>query len=83
MGHASSEAVVARVGHHPYYGITGNAKSLAAFRDGLTLAWRRWLNRRSHKARMWWHKFKKLLAKYPHPPARAIHSKYHVANPVA
>ena len=70
-------------GHCAYYGITGNAKSLAAFRDGLTLAWRRWLNRRSHKARMWWHKFKKLLAKYPLPPARAIHSKYHVVNPVA
>jgi len=70
-------------GHCAYYGITGNSQALVAFRDRLTELWRRWLDRRSPRARMCWHKFRELLAKYPLPRARAIHSVYYcAANPV-
>lgn len=62
-----------------YYGITGNSLSLAAFRRELTRIWRKWLLRRNNRRPNWiW--FNRLLSRYPLPPARAIHSIYHVAT---
>jgi group II intron reverse transcriptase/maturase len=61
-------------GHCAYYGITGNAHRLSAFRNQLTRIWQRWLNRRDQHRPMPWDRFHRLLMRYPLPPAVAIHS---------
>ena len=61
-------------GHYGYYGITGNSYAIGRFRYWVGRAWRRWLNRRSQRARMSWDKFNRLLKVYPLPPARCVHS---------
>ena len=60
-------------GHYSYYNRVGNARAAAMFRFSLIGTWRRWLNRRSQRARLWWHRFKKLLVRYPfpYPPVHA------------
>lgn len=69
-------------GHCEYYGITGNSPSLNRFRAGLLKRWRAWLDRRSHRARMTWERFTRLLQRYPLPSARAVHSALRLAaNP--
>ena len=37
---------------------------------------RKWLDRRSQRARMSWERFKQLLRRYPLLPPRVIHSVY-------
>jgi len=69
-------------GHFAYYGITGNADALARFRHEVTSTWRKWLNRRSQRARMDWEKYKRLLRRYPLPPPVVMCSVYRrAANP--
>lgn len=57
-------------GHVGYFGITGNAAAVSRFREQVLSVWRRWLDRRSQRARMTWDKFAKLLERYPLPSAR-------------
>jgi RNA-directed DNA polymerase len=54
-------------GHDNYYGITGNHSSLQRFRFEVKRVWRKWLDRRSNKARMSWERFKRLLERFPLP----------------
>jgi RNA-directed DNA polymerase len=61
-------------GHYAYYGITGNAHALSQFLCAVHRAWRNWLNRRSRQRTMIWEKFNRLLACYPLPPPRIVHS---------
>jgi len=69
-------------GHFSYFGITGNGDALARFRHQATRIWRKWLNRRSQRARMPWKKFNRLLQRYPVPPPVVVHSIYRrTANP--
>jgi group II intron reverse transcriptase/maturase len=69
-------------GHCAYYGITGNSKSLSAFRLWVVRTWRRWLSRRNREKGMTWDRFNRLLDRYPLPAAVAIHStRRHAANP--
>jgi len=68
-------------GHYAYYGITGNARSLAQFVHEVERNWRKWLDRRSRKAGMDWERFRRLLQRYPLPPPRVVHSIYRAANP--
>jgi len=69
-------------GHFAYYGITGNARALDRFRHHAMATWRKWLDRRSQRARMSWEKFNRLLQRYPLPPPVVVHSSYRrVANP--
>ena len=69
-------------GHYAYYGITGNARSLQTFRYQVARVWRYWLCRRSHKARVPWDVFIRLLRKYPLPAPVVVHSIYrHAASP--
>ena len=69
-------------GHYAYFGITGNSKALARFRNEVVKIWRKWLGRRSQRARINWEKFNRLLAYFPLPPPIAIHSIYRrAANP--
>jgi group II intron reverse transcriptase/maturase len=63
-------------GHYAYYGITGNARALQRFCYEVTHVWRKWLDRRSQRARMSWSTFRRLLQRYPLPPPRVVHSIY-------
>jgi group II intron reverse transcriptase/maturase len=69
-------------GHYGYFGITANGQSLWRFRDAVERVWQKWLNRRSSRNHMPWERFKRLLERYPLPPALIVHSAYRsVANP--
>jgi group II intron reverse transcriptase/maturase len=57
-------------GHYNYYGIRGNSEAINRFAYEARRLWRKWLGRRSQRARMTWEKFNRLLRKYPLPPAR-------------
>lgn len=72
------QRVLARklIGHNAYFGITGNGKALARFHREVGRRWRYWLARRSRKAAMPWARFRRLLAHYPLPPPRVVHSVY-------
>jgi group II intron reverse transcriptase/maturase len=61
-------------GHYSYYGITGNARRVQAFRYEVSRRWRIWLDRRSQRRRMRWERFNQLLKHYPLPVARIVHS---------
>jgi hypothetical protein len=62
------------LGHYGYYGITGNSRSLVTMLHEVQRVWRKWLARRG--SRLSWERAKRLLARYPLPPARAVHSIY-------
>jgi RNA-directed DNA polymerase len=69
-------------GHCAYYGLTGNARALVLFRYMMLQTWRKWLRRRSNKARKGWGWWDRLIERYPLPPARVVHSIYRaVASP--
>jgi group II intron reverse transcriptase/maturase len=59
-------------GHFGYYGITGNSDAINRFRENVKRAWRKWLDRRSRRARMSWDRMDLLLKRYPLPPARLM-----------
>lgn len=63
-------------GHYAYYGITGNAAALARLKYEVERVWRKWLHRRSQRARMTWPIFKRLLQRYPLPKPQVVHSVY-------
>lgn len=61
-------------GHYAYYGITGNYRALNSYHHGVTQEWRKWLNRRSQKAKMTWERYSRLLVNYPLPRPRIVHA---------
>jgi RNA-directed DNA polymerase len=67
-------------GHYAYYGITANGRALGQFYESVRRIWRRWLDRRSQRARMGWDRYVKLLERFPLPKPRIVHS-YAAANP--
>jgi RNA-directed DNA polymerase len=62
-------------GHYQYYGIAGNLGALLGFRYAVYGTWRRWLNRRSQRARVTWQKMRALHARYQllRPPPTLRH----------
>ena len=58
------------VGHYNYFGVNGNLRALKSVRYAVVGAWRKWLNRRSQRARMTWKRFKELLKAHPLPAAK-------------
>lgn len=68
-------------GHYQYYGITGNWQALRNFKRLVERVWRKWLHRRSHRARMGWDRFKCLLQRYALPEPRVVHSVYRAVRP--
>jgi len=69
-------------GHYAYFGVTGNARALSRYLRLAERAWRKWLNRRNHRAHMQWPRFKQLLQRYPLLPPRVVHTIYpRAANP--
>lgn len=63
-------------GHYGYFGITGNGRALGRFLHQVERLWRRWLDRRSSRAKMTWDRFRVLLRRYPLPPPRIVRSAY-------
>ena len=61
-------------GHYQYYGRTGNSRMLSRYHCQVTRIWRKWLDRRSRKAKMNWEKYKRFLKRYPLPPPIVVHS---------
>jgi hypothetical protein len=57
-------------GHYGYYGIPGNSEALGRFRFEVLRTWRKWLSRRSGRARIPWERWKRLEAQYPLPAPR-------------
>jgi hypothetical protein len=68
-------------GHDAYYGLTGNNRSLELFRHGVNRAWKKWLCRRSRAQPKAWAWFSRVLAAYPLPYPRIVHSAYRAAKP--
>lgn len=69
------------LGHFGYFGIIGNLESLRSLRHHAIRVWRKWLSRRSQKARVPWEKMHQLLKRYPLPQPRIASSPYRVAKP--
>lgn len=63
-------------GHYAYYGVTGNGRSLGRFLHAVERIWRKWLARRSNRAKLLWDRFAVFLKQRPLPPARVVHSRY-------
>lgn len=57
-------------GHYNYFGVNGNIRALQNLRYAVTLAWRKWLSRRSQRARINWKRFNELLGAHPLPAAK-------------
>lgn len=69
-------------GHMNYYGLRGNSGSINRFHYEVRRIWKKWLGRRSQRAKMDWEKFNRLLQRYPLPPARVRRrpKQYRLAN---
>jgi RNA-directed DNA polymerase len=57
-------------GHFGYYGIIGNFRAIARFREEMRRVWQRWLNRRSQRKSLPWDRMVRVLERYPLPNAR-------------
>jgi len=57
-------------GHYNYFGVNGNLRELTTLLWWSERIWRKWLNRRSQRARMTWARFKELLRVFPLPRPR-------------
>jgi RNA-directed DNA polymerase len=54
-------------GHMNYFGVNGNSKSLSQLVYWAKRIWRKWLDRRSQRARMNWNRFGLILDRFPLP----------------
>jgi hypothetical protein len=61
-------------GHIQYYGIRGNSDALSSLVYWTHLLWRKWLSRRSRKAKRSWQWFNGILERFPLPTPRIRHS---------
>lgn len=57
-------------GHYAYFGVNGNTRCLRQLCWQTGRIWRKWLGRRSQRARMTWERFNSLLKTYPLPPPK-------------
>ena len=55
------------VGHFNYFGVNGNTRSLQCLVRCVERQWHKWLNRRSQRRRLYWKRFRELLALFPLP----------------
>lgn len=61
-------------GHFQYFGIRGNHEALSRLLYNVHRLWKKWLGRRSHKARRNWEWFNNLLRRFPLPSPRVVHA---------
>jgi len=59
-------------GHMAYYGVPGNLKAVAAFRDQVVRHWLKTLRRRGQKTRTDWARMHRITTRWL-PPARVMH----------
>jgi group II intron reverse transcriptase/maturase len=59
-------------GHGQYYGIPGNYRAIARFRDEVSRHWHHALSRRSQKGSVRWDRMHRLIQRFI-PPARIVH----------
>jgi group II intron reverse transcriptase/maturase len=59
-------------GHFQYVGVSGNLRSLAQVLFQAERAWKKWLDRRSQRARMSWARYRALRRAYPLPRPRVM-----------
>lgn len=59
-------------GHYAYFGVNGNNRSPMALWYQTRRIWRKWLDRRSQRARMSWERFAELLRRHPLPFPRVV-----------
>jgi RNA-directed DNA polymerase len=59
-------------GHYNYFGIMGNSRSLRRFLHEMRRVWKKWLNRRSNRARMTWERFLLLERRYRLPTPHIV-----------
>ena len=65
---AQRQALSAKLrGHYAYFGCTGNFNRLWSFYAAVRRLWKRWLSRRSDKARLTWAAMDRLLERNPLP----------------
>jgi RNA-directed DNA polymerase len=55
------------LGHFGYFAVIGNLRALRNFRHQVCGVWRKWLNRRSQRARMSWEVMNRLLQRHSLP----------------
>jgi len=67
-------------GHCNYYGVRGNLRSLARFRQEVQKAWKKWLTRRSQRGLNWERYNELLLGRFALPHAR-LNPHLRPANP--
>jgi group II intron reverse transcriptase/maturase len=60
-------------GHIQYYGIRGNSDALNGLVYQTHLLWKKWLSRRSHRAKENWQWFTGILERFPLPKPRICH----------
>jgi RNA-directed DNA polymerase len=60
------------LGHFGYFGMIGNSRALQRLRHRVSAVWRKWLSRRSQRARISWEGMLRLLARYPLPSPRIL-----------
>jgi len=60
-------------GHYGYYGIGWNTVGIRRFYREVVRVWRKWLDRRSQRARMNWDKMNRLLKRHPLPVPCIMH----------
>lgn len=65
-------------GHYQYFGVTMNYDSLARVARAVCEIWKKWLSRRSQKG-MTWKQYKRLLARWPLPEPRVVHTVFRTA----
>lgn len=61
-------------GHFGYFGITGNLRALERFRLHVEESWRKWLGRRSLRARITYGRWDRMRERFPLPQARITRS---------
>jgi group II intron reverse transcriptase/maturase len=61
-------------GHIQYYGIRGNSEAINNFVYRTTLLWKKWLSRRSRKAKKDWQWFRGVLERFPLPRPKICQS---------
>jgi group II intron reverse transcriptase/maturase len=60
------------VGHFNYFGVNGNARSLACLVEQTKRQWFKWLRRRGQRHRLNWERYRQLLKRYPLPKPRIM-----------
>jgi len=61
-------------GHFQYFGVRCNLSAMESVLHFVTRGWRYWLSRRSHKSKIPWEKFKRLLDIFPLPEPKIVHN---------